>query len=86
MFGRNKTPDLNTKVLEAINQGKVEGLDARLNNQQTELKELAKIMHTYSQSFIDEGMSETMALKATILMINFEEWVNEGSITIQVNE
>ena len=68
---------LHKDVQKAISSGRLEGLDQSIEGSSDDTQGFAKVVKSFSDAFEREGFSETKALKATILLINFENWKDD---------
>ena len=68
---------LQEDIKKAIDSGKLEALTEQLSDEDGDIKTIVKIITTYADAFESEGMSETRALKATLLLLNLHEWKND---------
>ena len=69
--------NLHKDVQKAISSGKLEGVAKSLESTTDDIQGMAKLMTAYTRAFEKEGFSETRAIKAVILLINFDSWKDD---------
>ena len=68
---------LHDDVLKAMQQGKLEGIEAQAKQLVASYQALAEFIVPCAAAFENEGYSETRALKAAILFVNYSEWKDD---------
>lgn len=69
--------ELHQDIKKAIDSGVLEGIGETLEKEIANIEGLAKVMYSYSRAFEKAGFSEIKAIKAVLLLINYDNWKDE---------
>lgn len=69
--------DLHKDIKDAIHRGHLEGVKAHTENMTNQIEIMASTVVPYVLAFEKAGFSHTRAIKATILLVNYNEWKDE---------